>query len=78
MFESNDKGDIFPKRGSITPDKVGKQHTAEEVLKTALKKHADNDQFFFSLGDYVLCYSDQRLVEFISGTSESFTVDKYK
>ena len=78
LFESNDKGDIFPKRGSITPVKVGKQHTAEEVLKTALKKHADNDQFFFSLGDYVLCYSDQRLVEFIFGTTESFTVEKYK
>ena len=78
MFESNDKGDIFPKSGSITPVKVGKQHTAEEVLKTALKKHADNDQFFFSLGDYVLCYSDQRLVEFIFGTTERFTVEKYK
>ena len=53
-------------------------YTAEEVLKTALNKHADNDQFFCSLEDYVFCYPDQKLVEFIPGTTESFTVEKYK
>ena len=47
-------------------------------MKTALKKHADNDKFFCSLDDYVLCYPDQKLVEFIPGTTESFTVEKYK
>ena len=47
-------------------------------MKTALKKHADNDQFFCSLDDYVLCYPDQKLVEFIPSTTESFTVEKYK
>ena len=78
LFESNDEGDIFPKRGSRIPVKVGKQYTAEEVLKTALNKHADNDQFFCSLEDYVFCYPDQKLVEFIPGTTESFTVEKYK
>ena len=78
LFESNDEGDIFPKRGSRIPVKVGKQYTAEEVLKTALKKHSDNDQFFCSLDDYVLCYPDQKIVEFIPGTTERFTVEKYK
>ena len=78
LFESNEKEDVFPKRGSRIPAKVGKQYTAEEVLKTALKKPADNDQFFCSLNDYVLCYSDQKLVEFIPVTTESFTVEKYK
>ena len=60
------------------PVKVGKQYTAEEVLKTALKKHADNNQFFWFLDDYILCYPDQKVVEFILGTTESFTVNKYK
>ena len=78
LFESNDEGDIFPERGSRIPVKVGKQYTAEEVLKTALNKHADNDQFFCSLEDYVLCYPDQKLVDFIPGATESFTVEKYK
>ena len=78
LYESNDEGDIFPKRGRRIPIKVGKQYTEGEVLKTALKKHADDDQFFCSLGDYVLCYPDQKLVEFIPGTTESSTVEKYK
>ena len=47
-------------------------------MKTALKKHADGDQFFCSLNDYVLCYPDQKLVQFIPGISESFIVEKYK
>ena len=48
LFDSNDEGDIFPK--SRIPIKVWKQYTAEEFLKTALKKHSDNDQFFLLLG----------------------------
>ena len=47
LFDSNDEGDIFPK--SRIPIKVWKQYTAEEFLKTALKKHSDNDQFFLLL-----------------------------
>ena len=78
LLESNEEGDIFPKRGSRIPVKVGKQYTADEVLKTALNKHADNDQFFCSLEDYVLCYPDQKLVDFVPGATESFTVEKYK
>ena len=78
LFESNDEGDIFLKRSSRIPVKVWKQYTAEEVLRTALMKHADNDQFFCSMDDYSLCYPDQKLVEFIPGTTESFTVEKCK
>ena len=78
LFESNDEGDIFPKRDGRMPVKVGKQYNAEEVLKTALKKHSDNDQRFCSLDDYVLCYPDQKIVEFIPHTTERFTVEKYK
>ena len=73
LFESNDEGDIFPNTDSRVAVKVGKQYTAEEVLKTALKKHSDNDQFFCSLDDYV-----QKIVEFIHVSTESFTVRKYK
>lgn len=56
LFESNEKGDSFPNSGSKTPAKLGKQYTAEEVSETALKKHADHDQLFCSLDDYVPCY----------------------
>ena len=62
LFDSDDQGDIFPKRGSKISVKVGKQYTAEEVLETALKKRSDNDQFFCSLDDYVLSYCDQKLL----------------
>ena len=78
LFESNEKGDIFPKRNSRIPAKAGKKYTVDEVLKTTLKKHSDSDQLFWTSGDYVLCYPDQKVVEFIPGTTESFTVEKYK
>ena len=58
---------------SRIPIKVGKQYTTEEVLKTALNKHAENDQFFCSLEDFVFFYPNQKVVEFIPGTIESFT-----
>ena len=74
LFESNDEGDVFPKSGSRIPVKAGKQHTAEEILRTALKKHTDNHQFFCSLDDHILCFPDQKIVD----TTESFTVEKYK
>ena len=47
-------------------------------MKTALKKHWDSDQLFWTSVDYVLYYPDQKIVEFIPGTTESFTVEKYK
>ena len=46
LFESNEKGDIFPKRNSRIPAKAGKKYTVDEVLKTTLKKHSDSDQLF--------------------------------
>ena len=50
-------------------------YTPEEVLKTALKKHAYRDQFCYSLDDFVFCYPDQH-AEFTPGTTESFIVEK--
>ena len=44
---------------------------------STMKKHSDNNQFFCSLDDYVLCHPDPDF-EFIPGTTESFTVEKYK
>ena len=78
LFESNGEGDIFPKRGSRIPEYLGKEYTAEEILKTALKKHSDNDQFSCSFDDYFLCYPDQKIIEFVPGTTESFTLEKYE
>ena len=78
LFESNNEGGISLKIGKRIPVNVGKQHTAEEVLETALKTHSDNEQFLCSLDDYILCYPGQKIVEFIPGTTESFTVEKYK
>ena len=47
-------------------------------MKIALNKQGGNDQFFGSLDDYVLCYPDQKIIEFILGTTESFTVEEYR
>ena len=64
------------KRGSKIPVKVEKIFTAEDVQKAAIKKHSEIDQYFCH--EYILCFPDQKVVEYIPGTSEVFTVEKYK
>ena len=66
------------KRGSKIPVKIEKIFTAEDVQKAAIKKHSEIDQYFWHLDEYILCFSDQKVVEYIPGTSEVFTVEKYK
>ena len=51
---------------------------AEDVQKTATKKHFKIDQYFCHLDEYILCFPDQKVVEYIPGASEVFTVEKYK
>ena len=41
-------------------------------------KHADHDQFFCGSDDYVLCYPDQKIVQFIPASNKEFTVELYK
>ena len=36
------------------------------------------DQYFCHLDEYNLCFSDWKVVEYIPGTSEVFTVEKDK
>ena len=78
LIESNDKGIVKIKRGSKMPVKTEKIFTAEDVQKAAIKKHSEIDQYFCHLDEYILCFPDQKVVEYILGTSEVFTVEKYK
>ena len=78
LIESNDKGIVKIKRGSKMPVKTEKIFTAEDVQKAAIKKHSEIDQYFCHLDEYILCFPDQKVVEYILGTSEVFTVAKYK
>ena len=55
-----------------------KQYTAEDLSKTGLKKHVYNDKFFCSFYDDTLGYPDQKVVEFVPGKIEYFTIEKYK
>ena len=66
LIESNDKGI------------VEKIFTAEDVQKAAIKKHSEIDQYFCHLDEYILCFPDQKVIEYIPGASEVFTVEKYK
>ena len=79
LIESNDKGIVKIKRDSKIPVKTEKIFTAEEdVQKAAIKKHSEIDQYFCNLGKYLLCFPDQKVLEYILGTSGVFTVEKYK
>ena len=74
--ERNDSLSII--RGSRLPVKVQKGFNASQVLKEAITKHSNHDQFFCGLEDYDLLYPDQKVVDYIPGTDDCFTVEKYK
>ena len=43
-----------------------------------MKKHADHDQFFCDSDEYVSCYPDQSIVQFIPRKNIEFPVERYK
>ena len=78
LIETNEKGVVAVKRGSRLATKVLKSFGPTEVAHAAVRKHADHDQFFCGSDDYVLWYSDQKIVQFIPGSNKEFTVELYK
>lgn len=69
-----------PKRvyGKSFPVKVLKDMTYDEVREKALAKWEDYDSKFSRERGYVLVYPDSRIAYTIPGSSEEFTVQKYK
>ena len=78
IIRENEKGKLAVVRGSKVALKVGKDFGAVEVLRAAIKKHADHDQFFCGDDEYRLLYPDQKEVLKVPGSDEKFTVSKYK
>ena len=78
LIESNEKDVIAIKRGSRLATKVLKSFGPTEVTRAALRKHADHNQFFCGSDDYVLCYPDQKIIQFMPGSNEEFTLELYK
>ena len=77
LMKDTDKG-LCITRGSRLPVKVQKCFNSGQVLQAATEKHANHDQFFCGLEDYVLLYPDQKIVANIPGSTVAFTVEKYK
>ena len=48
------------------------------VVRLAVDKHADLNQYFCALEDYVLLYPDQKVCRMLPASNEIFTVEKYK
>ena len=69
-----------PKRvfGKTFLVKVGKTMNYDEVRQAALKKWEDYDRKFSRDRGYVLVYPDGKLANTIPGSSETFTMCKYK
>ena len=78
LIETNEKGVVAIKRGSRLATKVLKSFGPTEVAHAAVRKHADYDQFFCGSDDYLLCYPDQKIVQFIPGSNKEFTGELYR
>ena len=66
------------KRGSRVFVSVPRNANSDTVKKLAVDKHANLNQYFCALEDYVLLYPDTKVVEFLPGSNENFDVEKYK
>ena len=71
-------GELKPLRGKHLPVKVLESSTSCEVLLTAIEKHANHNQEFCALDDWVLLYPDFKDVICMPGSDESFKLNKYK
>ena len=78
LIETNEKGVVAIKTGSRLATKVLKSFGPTKVAHAAVRKHADYDQFFCGSDDYLLCYPDQKIVQFIPGSNNEFTVELYR
>ena len=78
LIETNEKGVVAIQRGSRLATKMVKSFFPTEVAHDAVRKHADDDHFFCGSDDYVFCYPDQKIVQFIPGSNKEFTVELYK
>ena len=78
MINHNSYGDTYKVRGKILPLKVGMHSSAEDILKLAMQKRKNYDRSFRSDQNYYLAYPDGRKVESIPGSTEKFTLSKYK
>ena len=78
LIETNEKGVVAVKRESRLATKVLKSFGPTEVAHATVRKHADHDHHFCGSDDYVLCYPDQKIVQFIPGNNKEFTVELYK
>ena len=77
VIESNKEGVVAIKRGSHLPTKVLKSFGPTEVARAAVRKHADHDQFLCGFDGYVLGYPDSKITQFIPGSNEEFTTERY-
>ena len=57
-------------RGSKLPVQVRKWFDADQVLKSAVKKHADHDQHFCDIENYCLMYPDMKIGDVVPGTQQ--------
>jgi len=78
IVSGDENGNLRKTRGTKIPVLVHESFTAEKVLQTAVKKIAENNQYFCSLDSYALIYPDFRIVKHLPGTNTNFTLGAYK
>ena len=78
LIKAAEDNELSLVRGSKLPVQVKKGFYADQVLKSAVKKHADHDQHFCDIENYCLMYPDMKIVDPVPGTQHKFTVQKYK
>ena len=64
-------------RGAWASIAIEPEADATRVLNIANGNNAGMDQYFCEFEEYVLLYPDMKVCNFLPGSNESFTVEKY-
>ena len=78
LIRAADDNELNLVRGSKIPVQVKKGFDAEQVLKSAIKKHTDHDQNFCDIESYCLMYPDMKIVDVVPEAQHKCTVQKCK
>ena len=66
-MKANEKGIVSIKWRNCLAIKIAEKFSLIEVAGVTVKKHADHYQFFCGSNEYILCYPDQHIVQYIPG-----------
>ena len=78
LMKLEPSGNLKRCRGKTLPVKIKSTATADVILDKGIRKHTNHDKRIHEGLELVLLYADRTEVISLPGTTEAFTLEKYR